>query len=106
MIRREDKWKKWRRKEEERPYSNFKHDEVVVWNNDILINGKVVVEDIIGGENERREMEEMEEGRRRRCETPENPDSLRNDKLVNSVKIQNFSRSQMTKRTSLLESSC
>ena len=39
------------------------------------------------------------------CETPENPDFLRNDKMVISVKIRNFSRSQMTKRTSPLESS-
>ena len=34
----------------------------------------------------------------------ENPDFLRKDKIVISVKIQNFSRSQMTKRTSPLES--
>ena len=39
------------------------------------------------------------------CETPENPDFLRKDKMVISVKIQNFSRSRMTKRTSPLESS-
>ena len=39
------------------------------------------------------------------CETPENPDFLRNDKMVISVKIWNFSRSRMTKRTSQLESS-
>ena len=39
------------------------------------------------------------------CETPENPDFIRNDKMVMSVKIQNFSISQMTKRTSPLESS-
>ena len=39
------------------------------------------------------------------CETPENPDFLRKDKMVNSVKIRNFSRSRMTKRTSPLESS-
>ena len=38
-------------------------------------------------------------------ETPENPDFLRNDKMVISVKIQNFSRSWMTKWTSPLESS-
>ena len=38
-----------------------------------------------------------------KCETPENPDFLRKVKLVISVKIQNFSRSQMTKRTSPLE---
>ena len=40
-----------------------------------------------------------------RCKTPENPDFLRKDKMVFSVKIQNFSRSRMTKRTSPLESS-
>ena len=39
------------------------------------------------------------------CETPENPNFLRKDKMVISVKIQKFSRSQMTKRTSPLESS-
>ena len=39
------------------------------------------------------------------CETPENSDFLRKDKMVISVKIRNFSRSQMTKRTSPLESS-
>ena len=39
------------------------------------------------------------------CETPENPNSLRRDKVVISVKIQNFYRSRMTKRTSPLESS-
>ena len=39
------------------------------------------------------------------CETPENPNFLRKDKMVISVKIRNFSRSQMTKRTSPLESS-
>ena len=39
------------------------------------------------------------------CETPENPDFLRNDKMVISVKIRNFPRSRMTKRTSPLESS-
>ena len=37
------------------------------------------------------------------CETPENPDFLRKDKMVISVKIRNFSRSRMTKRTSPLE---
>ena len=41
----------------------------------------------------------------RNCETPENPDFLRNGKMVISVKIRNFSRSRMTKRTSPLESS-
>ena len=39
------------------------------------------------------------------CETPENPDFLRNDKMVIYVKIRNFSRSWMTKRTSPLDSS-
>ena len=39
------------------------------------------------------------------CETPKNPDFLRKDKMVISVKIQKFSRSRMTKRTSPLESS-
>ena len=39
------------------------------------------------------------------CETPGNPDSLKEGKLVISVKIRNFSRSRMTKRTSPLESS-
>ena len=63
MIRRGEKWKKWRRKEEEGLCSNFKHYEVVVLNTGILINGKAVVEDIIKGENERGEMEETEEGR-------------------------------------------
>ena len=43
--------------------------------------------------------------RRGECETPENPDFLRKDKMVIFVKIQNFSRSRMTKRTSPLESS-
>ena len=39
------------------------------------------------------------------CETPENPNFLRKDKMVISVKIQNFSRSQMMKRTLPLKSS-
>ena len=39
------------------------------------------------------------------CETPENPNFLRKDKMVISVEIRNFSRSQKTKRTSPLESS-
>ena len=39
------------------------------------------------------------------CDTPKNPDFLRKDKIVISVKIRNFSRSRMTKRTSPLESS-
>ena len=37
------------------------------------------------------------------CETPENPDFLRKGKMVISVKIRNFSRSRMRKRTSPLE---
>ena len=36
---------------------NFKHDEAVVLNNNILINGKAVGEDIAEGEKEMREME-------------------------------------------------
>ena len=39
------------------------------------------------------------------CETPENPDFLKKGKMVISIKIRNFSRSRMTKRTSPLESS-
>ena len=39
------------------------------------------------------------------CKTRENSNFLKNGKTVISVKIQNFSRSRMTKRTSLLESS-
>ena len=39
------------------------------------------------------------------CETSENPNFLRKDKMVISVKIRNFSRSRMTKRNSPLESS-
>ena len=39
------------------------------------------------------------------CETLENLDFLRKDKMIISVKIRNFSRSRMTKRTSPLESS-
>ena len=39
------------------------------------------------------------------CESSENPDFLMKDKMVISIKIRNFSRSRMTKRTSPLESS-
>ena len=39
------------------------------------------------------------------CKTRENLNFLKNGKTVISVKIQNFSRSRMTKRTSSLESS-
>ena len=39
------------------------------------------------------------------CKTRENSNFLKNGKMVISVKIQNFSRSRMTKRTSPLESS-
>ena len=38
-----------------------------------------------------------------KCETPKNPDFLRKGKMVISVKIRNFSRSRMMKRTSTLE---
>ena len=43
--------------------------------------------------------------RRGECETPENSNFMKNGKIVISVKIQNFSRSRMTKRTSPFESS-
>ena len=43
--------------------------------------------------------------RRRECETPRKSNFLKKGKIVISVKIQNFSRSRMTKRTSPLESS-
>ena len=39
------------------------------------------------------------------CKTRENSNFLKNGKIIISVKIQNFSRSRMTKRTSQLESS-
>ena len=38
--------------------------------------------------------------RRTTCKTRENSNFLKNGKIVISVKIQNFSRSRMTKRTS------
>ena len=41
----------------------------------------------------------------KKCETPRKSNFLKNGKMVISVKIQNFSRSWMTKRTSTLESS-
>ena len=40
------------------------------------------------------------------CKTREDSNFLKKCKMVISVKIQNFSRSRMTKRTSPLESSC
>ena len=40
-----------------------------------------------------------------KCKTRENSNFLKNGKMVISVKIQNFSRSRMMKRTSPLESS-
>ena len=43
--------------------------------------------------------------RRGECETPRKSDFLKKGKIVILIKIQNFSRSQMTKRTSLFESS-
>ena len=59
FIRREKKWKKLRREEEEGSCSNFKHNDAIVLNNDIktvgngggkknrkmLINGKATVKD-------------------------------------------------------------
>ena len=44
--------------------------------------------------------------RRGECKTRENSNFLKKSKIVISVKIRNFSRSRMMKRTSLLESSC
>ena len=38
------------------------------------------------------------------CKTRENFNFMKNGKMVISVKIRNFSRSRMAKRTSLLES--
>ena len=43
--------------------------------------------------------------RRRECKTRENFNFLKNGKIIISIKIQNFSRSRMTKRTSPLKSS-
>ena len=43
--------------------------------------------------------------RRVECKTRENSNFLKNGKMVILVKIRNFSRSWMTKRTSQLESS-
>ena len=43
--------------------------------------------------------------RKGECKTRENSNFLKNGKIVISVKIQNFSKSRMTKRTSPLESS-
>ena len=40
------------------------------------------------------------------CKTRENSNLLKKGKIVISVKIQNFYRSRITKRTSPLESSC
>ena len=42
---------------------------------------------------------------KRKCKTRENSNFLKKGKIVISVKIQNFSRSQMMKQTSLLKSS-
>ena len=44
--------------------------------------------------------------RRGECKNQENSNFLKKSKIVISVKIRNFSRSRMTKRTSPLESSC
>ena len=43
--------------------------------------------------------------RRGECETPENSNFLKKGKIVIFIKIQNFSRSRMTKQISPLESS-
>ena len=44
--------------------------------------------------------------RRGECDTPEISNFLKKGKIVISIKIQNFSRSRMIKRTSPLKSSC
>ena len=44
-------------------------------------------------------------GKGKFCKTRENFNFLKNGKMVISVKIQNFSKSRMTKRTSPLEAS-
>ena len=44
--------------------------------------------------------------KREECKTRENSNFLKNGKMVISVKIRNFSRSRMMKKTSLSESSC
>ena len=38
------------------------------------------------------------------CKTPKNSNFLKNDRMIISVKIRNFFRSRMMKRTSLLDS--
>ena len=43
--------------------------------------------------------------RRGECKTQENSNFLKKGKIVTSVKIRNFSKSRMTKRTSPLKSS-
>ena len=43
--------------------------------------------------------------RRGECETPRKSNFLKKGKIIISVKIRNFSRSRMTKRTSPLKSS-
>ena len=43
--------------------------------------------------------------RRGECETPRKSNFLKKGKIVNSIKIRNFSRSRIMKRTSPLESS-
>ena len=65
----------------------IEEDERLIY--DIL--GNIVVIELIEDDNE--------------CETPRNPNFIRNDKMVILVKIRNFFRSQMMKRTSPLESS-
>ena len=52
-----------------------------------------------------REKRKKERGKERECETPRKSNFLKKGKIVILVKIQNFSRSHMTKRTSPLESS-
>ena len=49
--------------------------------------------------------DEVEASRSLLCKTREKSNFLKNGKMVILIKIRNFSRSQMMKRTSLLESS-
>ena len=55
---------------------------------------------LMGNKNVRESKEERKE-----CKTQENSNFLKKGKMIISVKIQNFSRSQMMKRTSRLGSS-
>ena len=56
-------------------------------------------------DQERYKLKSTFDNRKLQCKTRENSNFLKNGKTVISVKIQNFSRSRMTKRISPLESS-